>query len=129
MVSKKALWIIAGCAGLLLLGTMANKYGTTQPPAAVAPVEAVDSKYGPKPNIPAMTFAYQKRLRASLHDPDSLEGPDLSAPAKDTITVKGKKVDCWRVDLQFRSKNGFGAMRLTTGTVWMKNGESIQESM
>jgi len=114
--------IVAGFIGAVVSGSKA------EPPTRPA-AEPVDPKFGPKPDISLMTYALQEQLKRSLHDPSSLEGPDLSEPVKDAIQVKGKPVECWRVDLSYRAKNGFGAMRLNRGAIWMKDGASVKESM
>lgn len=124
--------ILAVIGGFGILGAIigpATQGNTQSQSRAVVPPEPVDPKYGPKPDISIMTIALRDQLRSGLHDPDSLDGPDLSNPVKDTITIKGKKVGCWRVGVSFRAKNGFGALRLNQGTIWMKDGNSIKTSM
>ena len=135
-VARKPTPFLVGCLGVFIgvglmgaiVGSLSKGSSSSASPVAT-PLEPVDPKFGPKPDISVMTYALAEQLRTGLHDPSSLQGPDLSNPAKDTISVKGKKVDCWRVGVKFRAKNGLGAIRLTTGTIWMKNGASIKEVM
>ena len=132
-VAKKPVSFVMGCLavffGLVVIGSIGGALsGNKSVQSSVATTdEPVDPKYGKKPDISAMTYALRARLRAGLHDPSSLDGPELTYPIKDTVTVNGKKVDCWKVGVQFRAKNGFGALRLHQGAVWMKNDESIKE--
>ena len=133
-VAKKPTSLAVGCIavfiGIGVIGGIAGTAMSSNKPAPVAKqAEPVDPKYGPMPDIMVMTYALTSQIKAGLHDPDSLQGPELADPVKDTITLKGKKVDCWKIRLQFRAKNGFGALRRSTGTIWMKDGASVREVM
>jgi hypothetical protein len=76
-----------------------------------------------------MHMLLSQQIPQGLHDPSSFQDLEVFAPVKDTITVKGKKVDCWRVPIQFRAKNGFGAIRLNQGRIWMRDDNSIKEEL
>lgn len=94
--------------------------------AGAAEAERLD--YGPKPATATMTYALEAAIKPTLHDPESFQGPDLAEPVKESLTLKGKRINCWKVRFSFRARNGFGALRISNGTVWMKNGEAIKES-
>jgi hypothetical protein len=134
-IAKKPTSFAVGCLAVFLGigvlgaigGSIAGGGTTTSKPAP--PPEPVDPKYGIKPDVSVMQYLLSKQIPAGLHDPSSFQDLEVFEPVKDTITVKGKKVDCWRVGIQFRAKNGFGALRLQHGRIWMRDNNSIKEEI
>jgi len=135
-IAKKPTSFAVGCLAIFLGigivgaigGSIAggNSNSVTKP---VPPPEPVDPKYGIKPDTTVMRYALSQQIPQGLHDPSSFQDLEVFDPVKDTITVKGKKVDCWRVGIQFRAKNGFGALRLNHGRIWMRDNNSIKEEI
>ena len=111
------------------LNSSARKERDVSPP----PVEVIrprhhpaDNELGPAPDPGAVRIALRDRLQGILHDPDSLEGPDVGAPQPTTLMVGKKKVRCWYVPFSFRARNGFNALRKSNGAYWMKDDASLK---
>lgn len=126
VASKPTSSTAVGCLVLLGLFGVLSVMGwmikpDTPPPAAAPAPPPPDPKYGKRPDPGALRIAIRDQLRQGLHDPSSLDDLNVSDPVKDSITLKGRKVDCWRVNISFRAKNGFGALRLNRMTMWIRD--------
>lgn len=135
-VAKKPTSFAVGCLAVFLgfgvFGMVIQAIvggGKPAAQAAAKPAEPVDPKYGIKPDPSLIRMVLSQQIPAGLHDPSSFADLEVFDPQKDTITVKGKKVDCWKVNIQFRAKNGFGALRLNHGRIWMRDNNSIKEEI
>ena len=112
------------------MGELLGKPGSSSLTKNIEPLPPpTDPKYGTKPNEGAIHLLLNQQLRESLHDPGSLQDLEVYGAKKDTIRIKGKPVDCWKVPYSFRAKNGFGALRQSYGQLWLKNDNLIQEKL
>jgi len=86
------------------------------------PFEATDAEIGPKPVASLWDGSYsavERWLEARLHDPDSLEMAGCSMPTRAALG--------WRVRCEYRARNGFGVMRLSSGWFTIRQLEVVAQ--
>ena len=77
---------------------------------------------GPKPDAARLETILELAIKKTAHDPDSVADVTVYRPSE----AKAQGVACWRSPFSFRARNGFGALRITHGEIWTKNGEILQ---
>ena len=77
---------------------------------------------GPKPDAARLELILELALKKTAHDPDSVADVTVYRPSE----AKAQGVACWKSPFSFRARNGFGALRITHGEIWTKNGEILQ---
>lgn len=135
-VAKKPTSFVVGCLAVFIgfgvIGAVSSAIfggGKPAPTVVAKPAEPVDPKYGKKPDTGAIQYLLNVQLPQGMHDPSSFQDLEVYRPEKDTIKLKGKSTDCWRVPFSFRAKNGFGALRQSHGTLWMRDDNLIQQKI
>lgn len=73
---------------------------------------------GARPDTYAVEVLVVDRLKKTAHDPGSVT--DVSVTDSVEVVYGGAGV-CWFSSFQFRARNGFGAMRIGHGAVYIKN--------
>ncbi len=120
-------WVgLSYVALVIFIVTMISVAVRDQPPPPPKIVKPIDPKYGAEPNTDKIEYVLPSMLRDSLKDADSLKDVKTYKPTRETIRIKGKKVDCWKVQYSFRAKNSFGAVVLTYGAFWIRDEQILQ---
>lgn len=116
-------WIFGLSFLAIFIGAFMGKSISLPPPN---PVQTVAKKDSPTDPLPFLAQKCVEGIRRVLHDPESAQLPDPMSEysAKFAKNVSGNN---YAIQFEFRAKNGFNAIRVSTAECkWKKVGQDFE---